>query len=208
MTEFVEVPAGKGSLGRRKPVYGVGINDAQYETQQFVDGKQVSCPYYSTWRGILQRCYSASYQERQPTYLGCTVCDEWLIFSNFKSWMKSEDWKGKALDKDILEPGNKIYSSVTCLFVTGAVNGLLNNSRSARGEWPQGVCWHKQAGSFQAQCWVNNVYKFLGCFSNPDEAANAYNSTKAKEITRIAYLQTDVRIRDGLLRHAELRCAA
>lgn len=67
----------------KRKVYGVGINDANYKVQPF----DKNCPYYQTWYGILSRCYSKHKQKRQPTYIGCRVCYEWLTFSNFKVWM-------------------------------------------------------------------------------------------------------------------------
>ena len=33
---------------------------------------------------MLVRCYNAKFHERQPQYKGCTVCEEWLNYSNFK----------------------------------------------------------------------------------------------------------------------------
>ena len=112
-------------------VCGVGINDADYvvkkfETIGYVDGKRKrklvwTCPYHRAWESMLKRCYSAKYQERQPTYKGCTVSDDWLTFSNFRAWMIAQDWEGKHLDKDLLFEGNKIYSTETCVFV--APNG-------------------------------------------------------------------------------------
>lgn len=72
----------------RKLVHGVGINDADYVTQKletigYVNGKRKQkrvwiCPFYRTWSNMLDRCYSFKYQERNKTYIGCTVTDEWL----------------------------------------------------------------------------------------------------------------------------------
>ena len=94
----------------RKLVYGVGINDSNYvvrrfETIGYVNGKQKQkliwvCPYYQTWTNMLNRCYSIKYQERNKTYIGCSVSEEWKTFSNFRSWMMTKDmcfcvWNGK-----------------------------------------------------------------------------------------------------------------
>ena len=109
----------------KRLVYGVGINDADYvvqkwETIGYVNGKQKQkliwiCPYYSAWKSMLKRCYSSKYQDKRPTYKGCSVSDEWLTFSVFKVWMEKQDWEGKQLDKDLLFEGNKIYSADTCV---------------------------------------------------------------------------------------------
>ena len=95
-------------------VCGVGVNDLRFIKAD--RGMKNRCPFYPRWRGMLQRCYCS--MEYRPTYKECFVCEDWLIFSNFKEWMKTQDWKDKHLDKDILKPGNKVYSLDTCCFVT------------------------------------------------------------------------------------------
>jgi hypothetical protein len=120
--QFIEKPASKKSIAFRKPVHGVGINDADYEIHPTINGKKAMCKYYRSWHSMLERCYSKKVQARQPAYKGCTVCDEWLTFSNFKSWMIKQEWQGKALDKDIRVKGNKVYSPETCMFVTAKEN--------------------------------------------------------------------------------------
>ena len=110
----------------KKLVCGVGINDADYavqklETVGYADGKRKQrlvwvCPYYQTWIDMLKRCYSDKLQERQPTYKGCSVSEEWLTFSAFKVWMEKQDFERKQLDKDLLFEGNKVYSAETCVF--------------------------------------------------------------------------------------------
>ena len=106
-----------------KLVYGVGINDAEYvvvkrEEVGNVDGKRKRktvwrCPFYKTWSSMLRRCYSTKYQERCPTYMGCSVSEEWHTFSVFRNWMESQDWQDTQLDKDLLVEGNKVYSPET-----------------------------------------------------------------------------------------------
>ncbi len=204
MKEFIEVPANKASLAQRKLVYGIGINDADYN----IKSGSNRCPFYEKWMHMLQRCYSEKYQETRLTYKLCSVCNKWLTFSNFKTWMIEQDWKDKELDKDILIPGNKQYGPDTCLFVSRQVNGLLVDCRETRGEYPQGVNLFKRDNKFRAMCQINGRRKFLGYYGTPEEAASVYNHAKAKEIRRVAHLQTDIRIKNGLLRHAELRLNA
>ena len=111
----------------RKLVHGVGINDADYavanyETIGCVDGKQKQkrvwlCPYYQAWTSMLERCYSAKWHERNPTYKNCTVSDEWLTFSNFKAWMEKQDFEGKQFDKDLLVQVIRFYSAETAFLL-------------------------------------------------------------------------------------------
>lgn len=60
--------------------------------------------------------------KNKPTYEGCTVCDEWLYFSNFKKWFDENYIEGFQLDKDIIIRGNKVYSPQTCCFVPKEIN--------------------------------------------------------------------------------------
>jgi len=83
MDNFPKIKATAMSLATRKLAYGVGRNDADYKTA--VNGER--CPYYRRWSSMLNRCYSASYQNMFPTYIGCTVCKDWLTFSHFRAWM-------------------------------------------------------------------------------------------------------------------------
>ena len=126
-----------------KLVHGVGINDADYITNvtEFVvgnDGKRRQrvvwrCPFYQKWKGMLERSYSEKFKSKWTTYKDVTVCKEWHLFSNFKSWMETQDWGGKQLDKDVLLQGNKIYCPHACVFVSRQVNMFLLGSDSSRG---------------------------------------------------------------------------
>lgn len=145
----------------RKLVRGVGVNDADYVVQRnetvVVNGKRKLklvwvCLYYKTWTNMINRCYSTKFQERQPTYIGCTVSKEWLTFSNFRSWMEKQDFANKQLDKDLLFEGNKIYSPETCVFVSGMVNSFANDQGAARGDCLVGVCWRKGMSKYKSQC--------------------------------------------------------
>ncbi|AMR57359.1 putative restriction endonuclease [Pseudomonas phage vB_PsyM_KIL3b] len=128
-------------MSRSKPklVQGVGTNDADYVVQPMVNGKQVVCPFYNRWYAMIKRCYSEKELKKHPEYRDKYVCSEWLLFSNFKAWMETQDWKGKHLDKDLLVQGNKVYSPETCVFVPAWLNSLLTDSEAKRGDLPLGV---------------------------------------------------------------------
>ncbi len=190
-TVFREIPINKRSLAHTRIIYGVGINDADYIVRPIINDKQLSCPYYSRWLDMLVRCYNEREHERHPTYIDCYVCDEWMRFSNFKSWMKTQDWKGKFLDKDILIQGNKEYSSDTCLFVTCAINNLLLDRKAKRGQYPQGVDFSKQLKKYRARVKVNGKEKHLGYFDNDTDAFEAYKTAKYLIIKDIAFQQTE-----------------
>ena len=195
----------------KKLVCGVGINDADYvvnvwETIGYVNGKRKQkliwrCPYYSAWKSMLERCYSSKYQEKQPTYKGCTVSEEWLTFSVFKSWMEEQDWEGKQLDKDLLFEGNKVYSSETCVFVSGMVNSFTTDSGATRGEWLIGVCWDKRTGEFRSNCCnpFTKKREHLGYFSSEQEAHKAWLNRKLELAHLIAAEQADIRVAKAII---------
>ena len=188
----------------RKLVYGVGTNDAAYAVQPKIDGRQQMCPYYRVWRNMLGRVYRESELIRYPTYRGCSVAEAWLSFMAFKTWMEKQDWKGKQLDKDLKYPGNTVYSSGTCLFVSSEINHLLLSRTAVRGKYPQGVSRYRTRNTFLVGISIFGKNKFLGYFSTPEEAGAAYVKAKAAHIRNIASQQADVHLARGLLRHAQL----
>lgn len=149
---------------------------------------------------MLKRCYSKTYQDHRPTYAGCSVAKEWLLFSVFRSWVQSQDYEGKALDKDLLVEGNKVYSPETCCFIDKALNNFLLSNLKTRGEYLLGVTKH--GNKFKAQC-SNPLTKsrgYLGLFSSEIEAHAAYMKEKRKIAEQLAAMQTDKRIAEAILR--------
>lgn len=194
-----------------KLVYGVGINNADYvvkkwETVGYVKGKRKrrkvwECPFYRAWTNMLKRCFSIKYQERQPTYIGCSVSEEWKTFSNFKSWMERQNWQGKQLDKDLLFEGNKVYSSNTCVFVTRMVNSFTVDCKASRGDWMIGVCWNKRAEKFMSRCRnpFTNKREHLGYFDSELDAHKAWLKRKLELAHDLAAIQTDPRVAKALI---------
>jgi len=54
-----------------------------------------------------------------------------------------------------------------------------------------------------ASCNINGKTKTLGRFITPEKASKTYKNAKSGEIRRIAILQTDMAIKNGLYRHAD-----
>lgn len=190
---------------KNKLVFGVGINDADYVIKKSLsyieDGKRKrkqlwACPYYNKWSSMLTRCYSSKFLQKNPTYKGCSVCQEWLTFSNFKAWMETQDWEGKQLDKDILLINNKIYSPETCVFVEQKVNLFLNDLCVGN----IGSCWNSKANKYMAQCSDGKGgNKTLGLFDTAEEAHLAWKKAKHDIAIELSYNQSDIRIREILL---------
>jgi hypothetical protein len=181
-------------------VFGVGVNDADYVTRPSINRVVVICPFFRFWKDMLERCYSDRLQKIKPTYIGCSVCDEWLVFSNFKMWLENQDWQGMQLDKDIIKEGNKVYSPQSCALVDKATNVFVIGSDSRRGEWPIGVCWHKKRRKFQANCKnpFTKKLEHLGYFECPNKAHLAWKKRKHELACRMADLQKDARVSQAL----------
>lgn len=171
--------AGNAISQRRKLVCGVGINDLYHVRGRFVKEKYVKCPFYEKWSNMIIRCYS---KNKRECYKGCTVSDEWLVFSNFRNWMVSQDWENKELDKDILVKGNKLYSPETCIFIDQHINTLLINKGAGRGKYALGVTFCKLNKKFRSSCSKNGKLKSLGYFKTEKEAHNAYCNYKYQAI--------------------------
>ncbi len=186
----------------QKLVQGVGINDSNYVTirRLYKSSEKWVCPFYAKWSEMLRRCYSLEFHQRSPTYKDCLVCDEWLTFSNFKSWMETQDWEGKHLDKDLLVLGNKLYSPETCCFVPIYVNSFLVKSNSARGAYPLGVYLSHNNGKFQSHIKVAGKQKYLGYFKTPEQAHRAWQKAKSAIAFDLSLEQTDERVKQGLMR--------
>lgn len=196
--------------GKKSSVFGVGINDSNYVTnkKETINGKRAmvwQCPFYVCWSSMLRRCYSKVYQKKQPTYAGCTVCNEWLTFSNFKAWMEQQDWEGKHLDKDILFAGNKVYSPETCVFVSRSLNAFIFDASSYRGAYKLGVDFVKSAGKLAARCCNPFTKKvdFLGYFKSEDEAHLAWKARKHELAVLLCREINDQRVRSAILSRYE-----
>lgn len=185
---------------RNKLLYGIGVNDAHYAVQPIINGKKTVCPYYQVWKSMLERSYSEKRQTRNPTYIGCSVCDEWLTFSNFKVWMENQDWQGKQLDKDLLVAGNKVYSPQTCVFIDHMTNSFTIDCGATRGEWPIGVYFNKRDKKFKARCRnpFTKKLEHLGYFTCPDAAHQTWKARKHELALQLADIQPDSRVAQAL----------
>lgn len=194
-------------------INGVGINDANYEVQIYektTDGRRVvwRCPYYSKWVSMISRCYSEKGLERNKSYENCSICGEWLTFSNFKSWMEKQDWEGKELDKDLysfLLKEGKVYSPETCIFLDPWVNVLLSSMNKVKEGLPKGVSVHKQSGRYRVRsnCIITKKYKHLGMYDDIESAVIAYNTFRVEQIKqRMAEIE-DQELRDCVMFYFE-----
>jgi hypothetical protein len=165
---------------KQKLVNGIGINDADYAVTGKHEGKQFMCPFYAIWKGMLTRCYYEKALIKDPSYRGCTVAEEWHLFSAFRAWMAEQCWQGNQLDKDFLAT-TKIYSPATCLFLPNWLNALFQRDANKKSGLPPGV--DRRTGRYKTQLYRSRLSAAgkateLGCFATPEAAHAAYVAAK------------------------------
>lgn len=110
-----------------KKVHGHGVSDIKT-----VDSTGSKLKSYVVWAEMLNRCYSPRVHARRPSYIGCSVCDEWMYFSNFKKWHDTNYKEGFSLDKDLMVRGNKVYSPETCRYVPEGLNSIVAGMKRSK----------------------------------------------------------------------------
>ena len=182
-------------------VHGVAINDSDYPVfhHSYRDGVRYiswACPVYRMWKNMLRRCYCPKFLSKNPTYAGCSVCDDWLVFSRFRAWVITQEFDGKDLDKDLLFPGNKSYSPDRCVFISHALNSFITDRLRSRTRRKVGVTFHEQTGKYRAKCKspITGKSDHLGLFITQDSAHKAWLSRKNYWAQYFADLESDQRI--------------
>ena len=183
----------------KRVLYGIAINDVDESV-----GK--SGGWYYPWSDMLERCYDKEFHKKNPSYVGCLVCDEWLMASGFKKWYDEHYIEGYSMDKDILNKGNKLYSPDTCVFVPHRINTLILNGKMRRGNLPIGVSRSSDKKRYVAGFHLDGKRKHIGTYDTPEEAFFAYKSAREAYIKEVAVdyfnrgLISDV-VRDALFRY-------
>ncbi len=156
-----------------------------YRGSEDIDCKSES---YIRWHDMIHRCYNVRFHERQPQYRGCTVCEEWLNYSNFKVWYDQNKIPGMTLDldKDILFKGNKEYSPETVVFVPHEINTLFLSKKADRGDYPIGVSYEKDKMKYRAEMSFMGKQIKLGTFGTAEAAFARYKEYKEDFIKDMA----------------------
>lgn len=175
------------SLAQRKSVCTVGINNVNYVTGR--------CKFYSIWAAMIKRCYNSD-----GSMTGYSVvCNEWLKFSNFKSWMKEQTWENNYLDKDILVYGNKLYSPITCVFVSNKINTFIRKPKKNKYDMPEGVQYLPCSKTFRSYTVVNNA-NTKRCYNSVFKASEAHIRMKLNDISKF---DCSKEVRLGLLKQLD-----
>ena len=143
---------------------------------------------YLRWHDMINRCYNEKFHQRQPQYKNCTVCGEWLNYSNFKVWYDQNKISGMELDldKDILLKGNKEYSPATVALVPHKINTLFVNGKKNRGDLPLGVHYDNERQKYRAEMAFMGKPIKLGRFDTVESAFARYKEYKEDFIKDMA----------------------
>lgn len=151
-------------------------------------GVDVTSRVYKRWCDMLQRCYNVKFHARNPRYMDCYVCEEWLNFQNFKIWYEDHDYgeESQDLDKDILFKGNAMYSPETCCLAPHTINTLILSRKRSRGDYPMGVYLDNGKKKFRAEMNFMGKTIKLGTFNTSEEAFARYKKYKEDFIQDLA----------------------
>ena len=100
---------------------------------------------------------------------------------NFRAWMTQQNWQNKQLDKDLIDPCNKMYGPDKCIFVDGKINSFVTKRQNGRGEYPIGVSLFTKTNKYIARCndgYGNTIY--LGTYDDPMQAHRAWQLKKSE----------------------------
>lgn len=139
---------------------------------------------YTLWKTMLTRCYDLKSLMRMPSYLNCSVCEEWHNFQNFAAWcidQKGFNNSGWCLDKDLLSTKDKVYSPNTCVFIPNKLNTLFTKI----------VCkFFLYKGKYNVQYREEGIKK-LKSFKEEGKALDFYKEIKDKEVDMLLNLYKD-----------------
>lgn len=146
------------------------------------------------WQDMLRRCYKNDNRIQNINYLDCIVCNEWLFYENFYEWVHSqENYKNilklnkSAIDKDIIQKHNKIYSPQYCCLVPSYINNIFTRRERERGNLPIGVSYHyRKSNTYIAGFTKYGKRYHIGVFDNPIDAFYAYKYEKESYIKEVA----------------------
>lgn len=137
-TQMSQIRSGKVKDPFYPSVFGVGFIGIG-DHSVLVNGKHTKS--YTAWNNMLKRCYSENFHNKNPTYIGCNVCEDWHNFQVFAKWYYENypsDGGSYQLDKDIKVKGNKTYKPESCMFVTKKDNVIKANAKKHEFVNPDG----------------------------------------------------------------------
>lgn len=160
---------------RKHTVYSIGINDVEFEGRH--------SPIYKRWIRILKDCKTNNK----------TICDEWKVYSKFKSWFKAQKF-----DKDsifYLIKGNEYCAENYVVISYNLINVL---SFKKRGKYPIGVSLSNPGKTKTIRYSARTRMIHLGSFDSIEESHLAWQKQKIKDIDFLIKNEKDPRILEVL----------
>lgn len=182
--------------------HGIGVYE-KGKWSAYIDG--IITKEYQLWTNMLYRCFSSKYHNKKPTYIGCSVSENFKNFQYFAEWCQHQTGfgvNGYQLDKDIIVKGNKVYSEDTCAFIPQCINTFLVNSQKCRGAFPLGVTHRKAEGKYRVRTKFKGKEIFVGGYDNLQDAFQAYKLKKTFQARLLAEEHKDsldIRVYNALL---------
>lgn len=178
----------------------------RYQILRTVDGVKCFTISGARWDNMRNRCRAGGALQRScPTYVGSR--NDFGNINAFVEWSKEQPGYdlGWQLDKDLLVPGNKIYSETTCVFLPRELNIILVKSNKSRGKFPIGVSYNYRASKYIAYCSDgSNRLQHLGYHTDEVAAHSAYKTYKESLIRSLAHKwqsKIDSRAYDALMEY-------
>ena len=150
-------------------------------------GSKTSSDAHKRWLHMLTRCYSEYSLKEKPSYIGCSVCEEWHNFSNFRKWYEEHEYQINksvmCLDKDILFQHNREYGPSTCAIVPVYVNNAILLKEASRSKLPVGVAYEEKNGKYYAHYTKQKKKQYV---DTPEEAFAIYKKLKEDNLVYFA----------------------
>ncbi len=149
-----------------------------------------STPAYDAWRKMFDRCYSESYHEKEPTYIGCSVCSEWCNFQIFAKWFYDNYYEientNMQVDKDWIKHHNKIYCPKYCEIVPSIINSCtVTHDKIKYKELPIGIRYGYK-GKYVVYLSKYGIRYKIGEYKDLKKAMTVYKENKIKYIHELA----------------------
>ena len=104
---------------------------------------------YMTYANVVKRAKTGGeYQAKNPAYIGTSNgFEDFQAFADWATQQIGYGVPGFELDKDLLVPGNKVYSQETCCFLPKEINtALIRDHSSKTSGFPVGIYRHNKNG--------------------------------------------------------------
>lgn len=174
-------------------------------------------PAYSIWAGIYGRCYGGNSLLVNRCYDDAFMCDEWKNSRDaFAEWYSANyyecDGELMAVDKDLLNRGNKEYAPDKCCILPEAINSALASATKRRKRYKSakvyaiGVVYDKARDKYLARItpFGHDKQVKLHYWDTEEEAFQEYKLFKESEIRILALRYRDKipdRLFDALIKY-------